>query len=230
MDLKELEFVDPETHWYYQHKYQSVIHGLERAPITGDTLVDVGAGSGFFGINVGKALGMNSIVCVDPHYREDQISTDSRVSFVRDLGATSGALYLLMDVLEHVDDDLELLREYVRTASQGAIFLITVPAFSWLWSAHDVFLEHRRRYTLKEVRALCEQAPIDVIYARYLFAPTLPMVAMARLLRRKSRPGSDLRTLPTFLNHFLRGLSASELAFGGNRLAGSTAMVVCVKR
>ena len=173
---------------------------------------------------------MNSIVCVDPHYREDQISTDSRVSFVRDLGATSGALYLLMDVLEHVDDDLELLREYVRTASQGAIFLITVPAFSWLWSAHDVFLEHRRRYTLKEVRALCEQAPIDVIYARYLFAPTLPMVAMARLLRRKSRPGSDLRTLPTFLNHFLRGLSASELAFGGNRLAGSTAMVVCVKR
>ena len=63
-------------------------------------------------------------------------------------------LLLYMDVLEHVDDDLGLLTAYLDQLERGGRVLITVPAFDFLWSNHDIFLEHKRRYTLKQVEAL----------------------------------------------------------------------------
>ena len=62
---------------------------------------------------------------------------------------------LLMDVLEHVDDDVGLLRAYAEPARPGTRFIVSVPAFSWLWSAHDEFLEHRRRYTPQPDLCVC---------------------------------------------------------------------------
>ena len=46
-----------------------------------------------------------------------------------------------------------LLRHYAAKVPSGAHFLVTVPAFRFLWSGHDVFLEHKRRYTLAEIEA-----------------------------------------------------------------------------
>ena len=57
----------------------------------------------------------------------------------------------MMDVLEHVDNDAGLVRHYATKVPSGAHFLVTVPAFRFLWSGHDVFLEHKRRYTLAEI-------------------------------------------------------------------------------
>ena len=48
-----------------------------------------------------------------------------------------------------VEDDVGLMREYVDKVAPGTTrFIVTVLAFMWLWSGHDVFLEHVRRYTL----------------------------------------------------------------------------------
>ena len=58
---------------------------------------------------------------------------------------------LLMDVIEHIEDDVGLVGEYVNKVAPGTQFIATVPAFMWLWSGHDVFLEHVRRYTLPRI-------------------------------------------------------------------------------
>src|SRR3546814_19735603 len=63
-----------------------------------------------------------------------------------------------MDVLEHVEDDAGLLRTYLDKAPPQAQAVITVPAFQFLWSHHDVFLEHHRRYTLKTLSRVVERA------------------------------------------------------------------------
>src|SRR3546814_5651478 len=63
-----------------------------------------------------------------------------------------------MDVLEHGEDDAGLLRTYLDKAPPQAQATITVPAFQVLWSHHDVFLEHHRRYTLKTLSRLVERA------------------------------------------------------------------------
>src|SRR5207247_517472 len=58
---------------------------------------------------------------------------------------------LLLDVLEHLDDDVAALVTARRALRPGGLLVITVPAYRWLWSGHDVALGHRRRYTAREL-------------------------------------------------------------------------------
>ena len=55
-----------------------------------------------------------------------------------------------LDVIEHLDDDLQTLRELRRVVRPGGRLLVTVPAYPSLWSSHDVVNHHRRRYTRAE--------------------------------------------------------------------------------
>ena len=88
-------------------------------------------------------------VCVDPNYAGDWSETlgGKSLAYCGEIASTDADLVLLMDVLEHMTDDVTLLREYVERVTSGTRFLITVPAFGFLWSGHDEFLRHYRRYT-----------------------------------------------------------------------------------
>ena len=85
----------------------------------------------------------------------------------RDSGPTDCDLVLMMDVLEHVDDDRGLLRHYAAKVPPGAHFVVTVPAFGFLWSGHDVFLEHKRRYRLTEIETVMRDAGLAVARGAY---------------------------------------------------------------
>ena len=56
-------------------------------------------------------------------------------------------LLFATDVIEHLPDDGPALTELRRVAAPGAPLIITVPAYSWLWSQHDTSWHHYRRYT-----------------------------------------------------------------------------------
>ena len=58
----------------------------------------------------------------------------------------------MFDVLEHVEQDVETLQALRGLLAPGARMLITVPAYPWMSGAHDVFLQHKRRYTAKSLR------------------------------------------------------------------------------
>ena len=69
---------------------------------------------------------------------------------------------VLMDVLEHVDDDVGLLRAVGRVLAPAGQLLITVPAHAFLWSDHDVFLGHRRRYNRRHLRGVLQRGGLNV--------------------------------------------------------------------
>lgn len=60
-------------------------------------------------------------------------------------------LVTALDVLEHVKNDSVALSEMCRVLKPGGYLLITVPAYGFLWSNHDVVLHHFRRYSLSEI-------------------------------------------------------------------------------
>ena len=66
-----------------------------------------------------------------------------------DLGVPPGwaEVVLLLDVIEHVDDDVATLGAARTGVGEGGLLVVTVPAYQWLWSGHDEVLGHRRRYT-----------------------------------------------------------------------------------
>jgi len=233
MDLKEEDILgaDIGRHWYYRSKAAA----LRRAVgwLEPRRILDVGAGSGFFSRHLLASGGPQSALCVDIGYaaeRDDQVA-GKPVHYRRACGQTDCDLVLMMDVLEHVDDDRGLVRQYAGCVPGGAHFLVTVPAFRFLWSGHDLFLEHKRRYRLGEIEAVLREAGLHVVLGAYYFGAIFPLAAAARLATRgDATPRSSLRKHGPITNALLTAVCAAELPlFQVNRLAGLSAFVLARK-
>ena len=232
MDLKEEDILgdDIGRHWYYQSKAAALRRMV--GPLAPQRLLDVGAGSGFFSRHL-LAKGAQSALCVDVGYPESRDETvgGKPVLFRRDCSETDCDLVLMMDVLEHVENDVELVRHYTTKVPSGAHFLATVPAFGFLWSGHDVFLEHKRRYTLPEIEQTMRTAGLTVVRGAYYFGAVFPLAAAVRLATRNDpTPRSSLRKHGALTNGLLAAACAIELpVFPLNRLAGLSAFVLARK-
>lgn len=238
MDLKEEALLGPDfaEGWYHASKARAVLQLLGGVRV--DELLDVGAGSGVFSRALLEAGVARRAVCVDPNYEAERTESfpGGELRFVREAGAAAPGLCLFLDVLEHVDDDEALLSRHAGRLPPGGLALISVPAFQWLWSGHDVFLEHRRRYSLRQLEELVRRCGLVPLRGRYFFGLVLPGVAALRLLDRlrlaggRAEPRSQLRRLPAPAEWFLRRLHDLErrtlLPF--NRLGGVTAF--CLAR
>ena len=234
MDLKETEVLggDIAGHWYYRAKAAAMLRLLGPAPI--DSVLDVGAGSGFFSRHLLDNTNAAEATCVDPNYEREHVEQQNGkpIRFVHQATQFGGHLVLMMDVLEHVPDDLALLSEYVALAPRGSRFLITVPAFRWMWSGHDVFLGHYRRYTLAEIDALIAKAGLKRIQSGYYYGLTLPLAAAVRFARKLTQKASteavsDMRPHSKTVNAMLWAISKAELGLmRANRLGGLS--VVCL--
>ena len=229
MDLRETGAVDTEQHWYYQSKIVPFIKSFNRLSESPKLVLDVGAGSGFFGIELVRDRPEIKLICVDPNYSDKEIRDDGRISFVRESHNVEADLYIFADVLEHVENDVELLTEYLVNANPGSTVLISVPAFNSLWSKHDEFLGHYRRYKLRDICAVAEAAGLTVLEKKYLFSSIFPITWMARKFQRNSQPESDLRSIKTAPNWILKKMLRLEHQFTSNRMFGVTAYVSAQK-
>ena len=124
-----------------------------------------------------------------------------------------------LDVLEHLDDDRAGMSELKRVCRPGGTIIITVPAFRFLWSQHDVVNQHRRRYRASELRALVSGAGLQIRLLSYSNTALFPAVAgvrlakkaWARLTRSSKIPGADNEYVTEPWNSLLSALYASEL-------------------
>ena len=189
-------------------------------------ILDIGAGSGFFSRHLLAQAGAQSALCVDIGYPNDRDDSEGGkpVLYRRDTGPTDCDL-------EHVDDDRGLVRHYAAKVPAGAHFLVTVPAFRFLWSGHDVFLEHKRRYRLGEIERAMRDAGLKVVRGAYYFGFVFPLAAAVRLATRNAtEPRSNLKKHDALTNGILTTVCAAELPlFPVNRLAGLSAFVLAQK-
>ncbi len=234
MDLKETEILGADIcdHWYYASKIRAVKRIIRERGWVVNKILDVGAGSGFFSRRLLEKTSASEAWCIDISYEADSDETVAgKPIYLRcSCSSLEVDLVLLMDVLEHVDDDIGLLKEYVDKVPAGAKFLITVPAFQFLWSRHDDFLDHKRRYTLPQLESVLEAAGLRVSKGAYYFGGVFPIAALLRLferMQRKKKPvASQLVKHGVFVNSLLKVICSVELPFmARNRLLGLT--VIC---
>lgn len=121
-------------------------------------------------------------------------------------------LIALLDVLEHIEDDAGSLRVLRRHLQDDRYLLITVPMHMWLWSSHDTYNHHFRRYSRDELLGRVENAGLEVTFQSYFNTWLFPAVAAARLLGRWTgrSEGGDLSMPAPWLNELLYRLFASE--------------------
>jgi SAM-dependent methyltransferase len=237
VDLKEEAILgnDMPKHWYYRAKLAALLRYVTH--LHQRKILDVGAGSGFFSKGLLQQTEAQEAVCVDTGYssnREELVNGKS-VQYRGRCEQAEADLVLMMDVLEHVDDDVGLLNEYVRKVPAGAHFLITVPAFYFLWSGHDVFLDHKRRYSLSEVEAVVNRAGLSVELSSYYYGLIFPLAAGTRVISRlfrqhKNDPRSQLKRHRAIINEILAYICSIDLLMlKRNRLAGLTVFCLAQK-
>ena len=196
----------------------------QRELATSQQLLDAGV--------CGRAL------CVDTGYDAEWVERHNghEIRFLRSTDEAAADIILMMDVLEHVDDDVGLLQHYTKSLRPEDLVVITVPAFQFLWSGHDEFLEHRRRYTRRQIETVVRTAGLEPVKSGYFFGLLFPIAAIQRLLnkwRRKLRgekAKSHLSSHGSAINTALIALHDLErrVMFPFNRFAGLT--VFCLAR
>lgn len=234
MDLKELENgIDPEVHWYYQSKKLPLLSYTKQALAGGKllTIVDIGSGSGFFALELAKKFGaaIAKVYLVDTGYSAEEmaLTQGQKVEKVHAIPARiENGLVILMDVLEHLESDLAMLQS-VKAACVGDnnYFFVTVPAFQSLWSGHDVFLGHYRRYQIPLLRGVLEQAGFRKISNYYLYGGLFPMIWTVRRLDnlKKKAAASNMRPFSSLVNNILLGLTSAEMKIApANKFFGVT--------
>lgn len=170
------------------------------------TILDVGCGDTYLIEQLSKKLPLASFVAVDTAFTE-QMLVDYTARFTQaripitvyqslDQAAASLAtpadVVLLLDVIEHIDEDVPFLR-YLQASScisADTFFYITVPAFQSLFCAHDVFLKHYRRYTNASLKQSVTQAGLRVVEKGYFFASLLLPRFIQVLIEKVTKPNS----------------------------------------
>ena len=235
MDLRESKTgVDESKHWYYETKSILLLRYFEKcvAQEAGRlNLLDIGAGSGFFSQLMLQRVGacVGRVVLVDNAYSPEETSgnVSGGIERVTALPRTiSNSFILMMDVLEHLPDDGAFLAD-IRDRTEGRnYFFATVPAFDSLWSSHDEFLGHYRRYSRNRLVDVLRRKGYVVERAYYLYASIFPLVFLLRKLRPKSAPlKSDLRPAGPLVNALLKSVIGAEARVARvNTLFGLTAI------
>jgi len=88
-----------------------------------------------------------------------------------------------LDALEHVENDLTMLRKISELLPKDGIIFITVPAFQCLYTEHDRFLQHFRRYRLGQINKLLVSADLKIEKSGYFFASLLAPRALKKCMR-----------------------------------------------
>uniref|UniRef100_UPI0035AD8CEC class I SAM-dependent methyltransferase n=1 Tax=Sphingomonas sp. TaxID=28214 RepID=UPI0035AD8CEC len=196
------------THWWYRARRDILADYLTRyASLPRDArILEIGCGTGH-NLPMLSGFGRVEAIEIDPAARA--IASERLGRPVGDAplpalpGIERGAydLVAVLDVVEHIEDDVAALKAMADLLKPGGKILIAVPAHQWMWSAHDVVNHHHRRYSKATLGHAIERAGLRTKKLTYFNSLLFPLAAAARLAGRMTgRDDSDDSPPPKPLN------------------------------
>jgi ubiquinone/menaquinone biosynthesis C-methylase UbiE len=164
--------------------------------VDAETILEVGAGHGTFTTELSRSaqvtameIGADALERLTERFRDSDAVAVTDVSLGQ-LAASSSDVAFLSNVLEHIEDDVQALRDLARVVRPGGSVIVFSPAFRLLYSRFDASIGHHHRYRLRELVAKFERAGLDVREARYVnslgFFSWLILVRLLRMTPERS--------------------------------------------
>jgi len=201
--IYEAMAVHDSVHWWYVARRDILRDLIKRriAPPKDARILEIGCGTGHnlamlaeFGRVEG--LEMDSASREIANVRFGGKVGDARLPELAGVPDETFDLIALLDVLEHVEDDVAALRGMARRLKPGGRILITVPQHQWMWSGHDVANHHFRRYGKAQLRTAIEQAGLTLEFLGHFNSLLFPLAAANRIAAPARRRADQDDALP----------------------------------
>ena len=218
-----------DSYWWWVAKNRIILSLVARfSPPSGTTrlrALDVGCGAGAVLASLAKhydAVGVDTsplalAYCRARALHANQGSLPDQLPFAP---VPSGGLFdviVASEVIEHIPSDRASVAAIVRLLRPGGVLVCTVPAHMWLWSSHDDFNHHQRRYTTRSFAALFNDLPVETLVCSQYQCASLPLLLAVRYaerlrvaLGRKSPVEPTVTPLPSPINALLRAAFEAE--------------------
>lgn len=198
MDLRELPVSQFIRHPWEKARLRFFRHVLAKNIKEANKalrILDVGSGDGFFSQGIFPLMPDGTqLVCWDMAYDQGFLENHHHpdISYTRERPSGKYDLLLLMDVIEHVEDDQQFLRGLTQQSlTSNAHVLVSVPAWMSLFTMHDTRLGHYRRYTPSQCLKVIESAGLEVISSGGLFHSLLMPRSLQKLKERLTTSSTD---------------------------------------
>jgi SAM-dependent methyltransferase len=186
-------FALEDSSFWFAHRNACLMTLIRQFPTAGP-FFDIGGGNGFVAVAL-QSGGVMPVVLVEPgadgvrHAQARGLSNVMQAT-LKEARFRNGSLPAVgfFDVMGHIENEQEFLREIRRCLTADGRIYLTVPAGHRLWSDADVQAGHFRRYTFASLRQALERAGFRPLFMSRIFSP-LPL------------PLFLCRSLPSFWGH-----------------------------
>ena len=219
-DLYQHYFDHEETHWWFVARRQIIKNILDIYVPNKDSgsnaILEIGTGTGG---NLKMLSKFGKIFGMEMDQTACEIAKSRRICDVKQGKLPDKLpfdmnfdLICMFDVLEHIEKDVETLNSIKMKLTNRGKIVLTVPAYQWLWSHHDVVNHHYRRYNQKTLQKVISDAGLTVTYISYFNTWLMPIIASIRLIKNSLRlkGDSDLSEPNKYINKWLMHIFASE--------------------
>jgi SAM-dependent methyltransferase len=205
-----------ESHWWYQARRQIICDVAVRFFPGGCEVVDYGSGAGATAARL-RELGFR-VIAADVNADMLRACRSRGLPTIdlseRSVPAAAADGVLACDVLEHAENDVELLDTLYEVLRPGGLLVGTVPAYEFLWSGEDFVSDHFRRYTRRSLCASLGAAGYDAVWVSHFNTILFPLAASVILGKRLFYPRdmyrSNVELLPPWRNNLLRSVFEKE--------------------
>ena len=189
-------------HFWYRGRHKLLLNVLKK-----EILRHYGKGEGLRAIDIGGGCGgwleyihthnsgmFRELALGDSSIRALSLAEPVVASFATryqidllDLGwCEEWDIVFLLDVLEHIRNHEEVLRQVHRSMRPGGLLFVTTPALKFFWTYNDELSQHQRRYSEQDFRALGKQAHLELLRTEYFMFFLSPALLLSRILLRPS--------------------------------------------
>lgn len=179
------------THWWYRARREILSDYLTRyGGLPADArILEIGCGTGH---NLPMLARFGDVDAIEIDAAARELASERLGKPVSDAplpelpGVERGSydLIAVLDVIEHIADDVAALKAMASCLKPGGHILIAVPAHPWMWSAHDVVNHHQRRYTKASLDKAIRDAGLKHNGLRWFNSLLFPVAVAARMAGR----------------------------------------------
>jgi SAM-dependent methyltransferase len=208
-------------HFWFENRNRLILWAIDRFLSAGNSFLEIGCGTGFVLSAIqarypklrlaGSEVLVNGLALARTRLPDVELfQMDARSMPFENEFDGIGAF----DVLEHIEEDITVLKEVRKSLVPGGTLVISVPQHQFLWSAVDTHSFHKRRYEAAELRRKLVDAGFEFVFMTSFVSLLLPFMMLSRLRRVSDAPlasGEELR-ISSFLNAVFSAALSCERA------------------